>query len=263
MQHRTVSPGLLGDLVMFFFFFFFPSCPRRKREPIAVLLPSERGGLFSLHFHLWYLPIVSYRRNKSNSNSISIQCLLPSMIYLCFLFLIHCTAPTHQHFSSQVFGKLCDISQKELYISRDEELQMRMLRHILYSATWTFELSKLKTCQDCEVKKIISLCFSENKVSHTLKQTSTYLSPTLYLPWPPWTLCSQHIGLKLDPKSHFCHLSAHWVTWNLIWRAASEWTDGDCVHPQNTTSTGWTTSKWHDHLYLKGTNSRTYFESSF
>lgn len=78
MQHRTLSPGLLGDRIMFLSLslsfarsLFLSSLG--KREPIAALLPSERGGLFSLHFHRRHLPVDSYRRNKSNSDSISIH----------------------------------------------------------------------------------------------------------------------------------------------------------------------------------------------
>lgn len=101
------------------FFFFFSSCPRRKREPIAVLLPSERGGLFSLHFHPWYLPIDSYRRNKSNSNSISIHVSFLQWFIVAFFFKSAAQRlPTNTLAANEVFRKLCDISEEEMYKSR-------------------------------------------------------------------------------------------------------------------------------------------------
>lgn len=93
------------------------------------------GGLFSFYFHPWYLPIHSYRRNKSNSNSISIYVSFLQWFNVAFFF--YSTAqhlPTNTLATNELLGTWCDISEEELYKSRDEEEQICRLRYILYGA---------------------------------------------------------------------------------------------------------------------------------
>lgn len=81
MQHRTVSPGLLGDLVMFFFFL---SSQETRTNCCAVAIGAGRFVFSPLS------SLVPPRRQlpqKQDQLQLYFHpCLLPSMIYRCFLF---------------------------------------------------------------------------------------------------------------------------------------------------------------------------------
>ncbi len=133
-------------------------------------------------------------------------------------------------------------------------------------------LSELKTRRDCEVTRLTVSVFHriawlglpppwKNKLRHIFHQH--VISPTPLE--PSVNRGKQFITSDMGfPKSHYCYLSAHWVT--RIKLESSKWVDRRplCIHfilPLNTTRKGWATSKWHTQLYLKVTNSRANFEN--
>ena len=61
MQHRTASPGLRRDFVMVF---FLPVLAGNENQLLRCC--HRRGAVcFPFHFHPWYLPNHSYRRNRA------------------------------------------------------------------------------------------------------------------------------------------------------------------------------------------------------
>lgn len=96
MQHRTASPGLLGDLVMDFF--------------LPVLAGNENQLLCCCH-RSGEVCFLSASTTGTSPSTVTLETRatptlfpsmsLPSMIYRCFLFLIYHTAPAYQHFRGQ------------------------------------------------------------------------------------------------------------------------------------------------------------------
>lgn len=133
MQHRTASPGLLGDLVMFFFPSFLSSQETRTNCR-AVAIGAGRF-VFSPTFIPGTSPstvTVETRATPTLFPSVS----LPSMIYCCFLFLIYHTAPAYQHFSGQSsISKNSGTSLKRICLKATMKKCRSMPERSLYTGT--------------------------------------------------------------------------------------------------------------------------------
>lgn len=137
-----------------------------------MLLPSERGGLFSLHSHPWYLPIDSYRRNKSNSISISIH--VSFLQWFCFLFLIYCTAPSYQHYQPMKYLESCVTSLKWNCIKAESHCTSTCWGtvHLVHLNFWA--LSALKTGPDWTVTGLTATVLIENSFNSSTPNKITF-----------------------------------------------------------------------------------------
>lgn len=159
MQQRTVSPGLLGDLVMFF---FLPVLAGNENQ---LLCCCHRSGEVCFPFTFIHGTSPSTVTVETRATPTLFPSMSPSfndLSSLSFFNPLHSTYLPTLVAANEVFRKPCDISEEDLYISRDRELKKHMLRNIWFSATWTFwALSECKACQDCKVTRLNFCVFAE------------------------------------------------------------------------------------------------------